>query len=199
MKHIVVASQNPVKVEAARRGFKRMFPEEEFDLVEVNTPSGVSVQPLSDDETRTGALNRARGAARAAEKQGLPADYYVGIEGGVEDIPVGQGGLPEMAVFAWIVITSSETAGLVGQGRTATFFLPPKITTMVREGKELGEADDIFFERTNSKQGNGAIGILSGNVIDRVELYVPAVIMALLPFKNLALYYDKIVSSHKEE
>jgi non-canonical (house-cleaning) NTP pyrophosphatase len=59
---------------------------------------------------------------------------------------------------------------------------------LIRQGKELGEADDIVFSQNNSKQANGAIGILTGDVIDRTSLYEHAVILALAPFKNLELY-----------
>jgi non-canonical (house-cleaning) NTP pyrophosphatase len=52
----------------------------------------------------------------------------------------------------------------------------------------LGEADDRVFSRKNSKQSNGAIGILTNDAIDRTELYIPAVIFALIPFKNPDLY-----------
>jgi non-canonical (house-cleaning) NTP pyrophosphatase len=79
-------------------------------------------------------------------------------------------------------------AGMAGKGRTGTFFLPPAVAALIQQGKELGEADDIVFAQSNSKQKNGAIGILTGDVIDRAALYEPAVIMALLPFKNPELY-----------
>ena len=61
---IVVASHNPVKIQAAVHGFQRMFPDEEFTVQNVSVPSGVSRQPLSNAETLQGALNRARQAAR---------------------------------------------------------------------------------------------------------------------------------------
>jgi non-canonical (house-cleaning) NTP pyrophosphatase len=53
---------------------------------------------------------------------------------------------------------------------------------------ELGEADDRVFGCNNSKQQNGAIGLLTGDAVDRAGLYVPAVIFALIPFKNPELY-----------
>lgn len=56
------------------------------------------------------------------------------------------------------------------------------------EGKELGEADDLVFGQTNSKQANGAVGILTDNVLTRTTFYEPAVILALIPFKNPELY-----------
>jgi putative aldouronate transport system permease protein len=58
---------------------------------------------------------------------------------------------------------------------------------LVRAGLELGHADDRVFGRDNSKQANGAIGILTDDVVDREAYYVHAVIMALVPFKNPAL------------
>jgi non-canonical (house-cleaning) NTP pyrophosphatase len=75
-----------------------------------------------------------------------------------------------------------------GSGRTASFLLPEAVASLVRQGKELGEADDLVFERSNSKQENGAVGILTGDVIDRAALYEPAVVLALIPFKNPDLY-----------
>ena len=77
---------------------------------------------------------------------------------------------------------------MVGKGRSGTFFLPPKIAELIRQGKELGEADDIVFERTNSKQENGAVGILTDGVVDRTKYYTEAVVLALIPFKNERLY-----------
>jgi non-canonical (house-cleaning) NTP pyrophosphatase len=54
---------------------------------------------------------------------------------------------------------------------------------------ELGAADDLYFGRSNSKQANGAIGLLTGDVLDRVRYYEQAVIMAFIPFKNQKLYF----------
>jgi inosine/xanthosine triphosphatase len=175
MKMIVVASQNPVKLQAALTGFERMFPGENFRIRGLEVPSGVSRQPLTDEETLQGALNRASRACQADPA----ADFWVGIEGGVE----ARG--DELAAFAWVVVQSTTQ---VGKGRTGTFFLPPPVANLVRQGVELGEADDIVFQRNNSKQENGAIGLLTGDVIDRVKLYEPAVILALVPFRNPSLY-----------
>lgn len=175
MQKIVVASTNPVKVRATLTGFQAMFPDETFVVETVNVPSGVADQPFSDTETLHGAIQRAE-RAYAARPQ---ADYWVGIEGGVETIA------NELGVFAWIVIKSATR---LGKGKTATFFLPPIITELVKAGKELGEADDLVFQRANSKHKDGSIGILTQGVIDRTELYRPAVIFALIPFKKPELY-----------
>jgi inosine/xanthosine triphosphatase len=176
MIRIVLASDNPVKVQASLSGFRKMFPEQEFFLETVPVSSGVPDQPMSDAETLQGALERADGAAQAAPD----ADFWVGIEGGVEDIAGS-----EMTAFAWVVIKSRV---MVGKGRTGTFFLPTVVADLVRDGKELGDADDIVFGRSNSKQEEGAIGLLTGKVIDRMGLYEHAVILALVPFRNASMY-----------
>lgn len=175
---LVVASTNPVKLQAAVNGFQRLFPGSELNVVAANVPSDVAQQPLSDDETLRGALNRSANAQAAHPD----ADYWIGIEGGIQ--PIGQ----EMTAFAWIVIRSQE---MIGKGRTGTFFLPPAVAELIRQGKELGEADDIVFGRTNSKQDNGAVGLLTDNVVDRAQLYEHALILALIPFKNQVLYAQK--------
>lgn len=176
MKKIIIASQNPVKIDATLNGFRKMFPDGEFEIEGVSVPSGVSDQPGTDGETFSGALNRATNA----QQKHPGADFYVGIEGGIEE----KNG--EMEAFAWVVVR--EDGDGFGKGRTGTFFLPPRIAELIKQGKELGEADDIVFQRTNSKQENGAIGILTGNAIDRAAYYTEAVVIALIPFKNPELY-----------
>jgi inosine/xanthosine triphosphatase len=176
MKKVIVASTNPVKIESALLGFTRMFPDESFDVQGVSTLSNVSEQPMSSNETLIGATNRAQNVSKLVTE----ADYWVGIEGGIEDVN------EELEVFAWAVVKSRD--GKIGKGKTGSFFLPNKVAELVRQGVELGEADDIVFGRTNSKQVNGAIGILTDDVITRTTYYVPAVIMAVIPFKNIMLY-----------
>lgn len=176
MKKIVVASENPVKINATLTGFQKMFPNEEFEAIGVAVQSGVRDQPLSDDETYQGALNRADNAQKHTPK----ADFFVGLEGGLEEKD------SDMEAFAWIVVKT--TAGIYSKGRTGTFFLPPPVTALIREGKELGEADDIVFKQNNSKQAGGAVGILTDGVVDRAGYYTQAVIFALIPVKNPELF-----------
>jgi len=152
-----------------------MFPEEEFTMEAVSVPSNVSDQPLSNEETFQGAFNRAANARSIYPD----AEYWVGIEGGISR------NTTDMEAFAWVVIISTT---LVGKARTATFFLPQQVSNLIDQGKELGDADDIVFGHSNSKQKNGAVGILTDNCIDRTSYYTEAVILALIPFKNTNLY-----------
>jgi inosine/xanthosine triphosphatase len=171
---IVVASKNPVKLEAVREGLSG-FLKESFEVHGVSVESGVSDQPMNDSDTFLGAENRVKNA----QLQFSGYDFYIGIEGGVEDSVSG------LMAFAWIVISNGETTG---KARTASFFLPPEVARLVHEGMELGDADDIVFAKSNSKQQNGAVGLLTNDVITRKSLYLPAVQMAFIPFLNPELY-----------
>ena len=174
VKQIVVASENPVKIQAALNGLRQMFPGQPAEARGVSVPSGVSAQPMTSAETLQGALNRMTAVHAAASD----ADCWVGIEGGCEDSADG------MSVFAWVVVESADCIGLTGKSRTATFYLPRKVSQLVRQGMELGDADDAVFGRTNSKQQNGSVGLLTDDVITRLIYYEQAVILALIPFKH---------------
>lgn len=172
---IAVASGNPVKVAAAVEGFRQLFPNRALSVRSVRVPSDVADQPLTDEETLLGASNRARHAQAACPE----ADFWLGIEGGVH------WHAEELSAFAWVVVRSA--AGL-GKARSGTFFLPRVVAELVAQGLALGEADDLVFEQSNSKQGVGAIGLLTNRVLNRQQLYEQAVVLALVRFKNEALY-----------
>lgn len=171
---IAVASRNPVKMDAVKEGLSLLL-NEEVVLTGFAVESGVSDQPMSDSETLKGAKNRVENL----RNQVSGFDFYVGIEGGVEDSVSG------LMAFAWIVISSGEKTGMA---RTAGFFLPPKVAELVHQGFELGDADDMVFAKQNSKQQNGAVGLLTNDAITRQSLYRPAVQMAFIPFLNPELY-----------
>ncbi len=161
-------------MDAVKEGLSGFF-KEDFELIGVSVESGVPDQPMSDAETLLGATIRVENT-----RTRYPGfDYYIGIEGGVEDSDSG------LMAFAWIVISNG---GKTGMARTAGFFLPPKVAELVHQGIELGDADDIVFKKENSKQQNGAVGLLTHDAITRKSLYIPAVQMAFIPFLNPELY-----------
>ena len=170
---IIVASKNPVKIKAAFLGFETYFPS--IEIKGVNVDSGVSDQPMSNTETLKGARNRVVNA----KQNFTEADYWVGIEGGIEAEENG------LTAFAWIVI---RTRDKFGESRTASFQLSPKVAALIEEGSELGVANDILFKKENSKQKSGAVGILTNNKVSRTELYKQAVQLALIPFINNEIY-----------
>lgn len=170
--NIIVASRNPVKVEAVRNAFSAQFPSAELGVTGIDVASGVSDQPDSDAETQSGALNR----VAAARDQQPNADYWVGLEGGIES------NCEQLMAFAWMAV--EDRNGRVGTARTVTLPLPPAVKELIDSGMELGEANDRVFSTLNSKQGGGAFGLLTNGLHTRESVYAQAVTIALIPFVN---------------
>lgn len=173
---VIVASTNPVKINATEKAFSLIFPDETFEFEGYPIPSHVSDQPMSDQETFDGAMNRADGSS----KEFPDADYWVGIEGGIEERR------GEIEIFAWIVVKDKD--GLHGKGRSSTMFMPHIVAEKVLSGMELGDAVDSVFNGKDLKKSLGLIGKLTHGLIDRTQYYVEPTIIALSVFKNKDLY-----------
>lgn len=167
---VVVTSHNPVKIEAVQNAFQCQFPGQELELIPISVQSGVPDQPMSDRETRQGARNR----VSQARHQIADADYWVGLEGGLDVFD----GL--LMAFAWMVVTNREDQ--ISETRSVTLPLPPGIQELVRSGMELGEANDRVFSTLNSKQGGGAFGLLTDGLMTRESIYTQTLTLALIPF-----------------
>ena len=173
--HVIVGSKNPVKVGCTREAFSQAFGK--VGLVEgVDALSNIPAQPRSEEETLLGAKNRTSHAKTLVPE----AEYWVGIEGGVDEDAQG------MYAFAWIYIL--HRSGKNSQSKTGTFYLPPQVVALIREGMELGHADDLVFKAQNSKQQGGSVGLLTQGVITREAYYQQAMVLALIPFMNDSLY-----------
>ncbi|NRA85520.1 MAG: DUF84 family protein, partial [Gammaproteobacteria bacterium] len=57
---VMVGSRNPVKIKAVQGAMSTVFNDSVIECIGVDAPSLVAEQPMSGDETRTGAINRVR-------------------------------------------------------------------------------------------------------------------------------------------
>ena len=167
MKTVTIASLNPAKINAVKSAFEAAFPQQEFDFKGVSVASGVADQPMSNQETYQGAINRVHNAAQAIPN----SDFYVGLEAGIEN----------NVTFAWMVI---ESNGQRGESRSASLMLPPQVIEKLAHANELGDVMDEVFGTDNIKQKGGAIGLLTHNQLTRSSVYHQALILALIPFVN---------------
>ncbi len=167
---IAVASANPAKINAVQQCFSEVFPTQSIDIRGLAVPSGVAAQPMTSAETLLGAQNRLQ-----ALKTQLQADFYVSIEAGLE----------QDLTFAWMLI---EHQGQLSKARSASLMLPPAALAKLRQGAELGDVMDQLFGTENIKQAGGAIGLLTGNRLSRSSVYHQALILALIPVLNPALF-----------
>lgn len=172
---IIAASKNPVKIKAVREAFTQAFPGQSVSVEGLPAPSGVSDQPMTDEETLLGAKNR----VAFAKAQRPEADFWVGLEGGVAPIE------DQLDAFGWMFIRNNEQESYA---RSASFLLPPAATQAIREGGELGPVMDQLFDETNTKHKGGAVGLLTNGLVTREALYVQPLILALIPFLQPRLF-----------
>lgn len=181
VRQVVVGSTNPVKLAAVCAVIARVAPNASVQCVAV--ASGVPDQPWGDEETRRGAAERARQALLHGAH--ADADLGVGVEGGVVLELDGT-----LRTCAWAVACTRD--GREGVGGSLAIALPPEVAALVRTGTELGHAMDAVAKLVDTKRGSGAVGILTGGLIDRQRAYEPLITYALAPFLA-AEYYERVV------
>lgn len=162
---IVVASKNPAKVEAVKLALRGDFESSEVVFTEVD--SLVSAQPFTDEETKQGSINRAKGALNKMPN----ATLAVGLEGGAfreKD---------DVWNTVWCSVVDRE--GHVFSVNGMRFVLPKSISEKMNEGIELGIVMDEISGKTNTKHNVGMIGIVSNGYIKRAEAYADLVKLAL--------------------
>ncbi len=169
---IVVASKNPVKIAATEKAFAAHFAGQQLELTAIEVDSGAGEQPRSDAATRDGARSRAINA-----RSTIPdADYWVGMEGGIDTFD------DQLMAFAWMAV--QDRSGRFGEARSVTLPLPPAVRELIAAGLELGAANDRVFATVNSKQGGGAFGLLTEGRYTRESVYCQTLIIALVPLVN---------------
>ncbi len=172
---VAVGSLNPVKLAAVDAVISRLS--SKVTVVAVEASSGVSDQPWGDAMTKHGALNRAQGALETANAQ-----LGVGIEGGVVQEEDGS-----VRTCAWAAAIDRD--GRVSYGGSMSLLLPNRVVALLHEGRELSKAMDIVANQTATGRGQGVVGILTGELIDRQRAYEPLVMYALAPW-IAPRYYD---------
>jgi len=171
---ILVGSQNPVKVAAAKEIFSQYFPEYSLDCQGMHAPSGVPDQPLGEDDTRIGAENRVKHLIKHHQ-----ADFYCAMEGGANQFSYGP------ATFAFVVISNGKQTSI---GRSCNLPLPQSVYDKLLAGEELGHVMDDLFNTENIKQKGGAIGLLTNHLATRESSYTQALLLAMAPFNHPELY-----------
>lgn len=177
---VLVGSENPVKITAAREAFAQYF--DKVKVTGIKVASGVSDQPI-DGEIFSGARNRTRALKVISQKKNLGGNFFVGIEGGIIKL------FSTWFAFGGICILDEE--GRAGYGTSPFFELPPEITKHLLRGMELGNVIDNLTGETNTKQRQGAVGYLTKGTLKRKDFYLSGLLMALIPFLNQKLYFTE--------
>lgn len=169
---IIVASENPGKIEGAKLAFAEYF--KEFEIEGIKANSDVSEQPVND-EIYEGAINRVKNVRKIAEEQGNEADFYVAVESGITN-KLGEWTILNIAVI-------EDKAGFKSWGVSAGFPVPEKYVEEIIN-TDLGKVMDRIFNETELRAGKGGINLLTKGKITRIDQTKQAFIMALTQFIN---------------
>lgn len=186
---IFVGSKNPVKINSVINAGSETWPN--LKVTGINVKSGINEQPISDEETKTGAINRAKAVLQAGlkilnkknlKKEGNNKNNQevlgIGLEGGVFEKTKG-----ELWSTVWAVVVDKK--GNLFESNGARFKIPSIIADRILAGEEMGPIMGSMFSDPNLKQKQGAIGAITKGFIDRTEEYTIIVKLAL------GLYYGQ--------
>ncbi|NSL51330.1 DUF84 family protein [Calidifontibacillus erzurumensis] len=151
---IAVGSKNKTKIGAVAN----VLASETNEIVAVDVPSGVSLQPFSDEETLLGAKNRAHRALFETN-----SDIGIGLEGGVMETKEG------MLLCNWGALKLKDGTEFIASG--ARILLPEDVARGLRNGFELSEVMEEYTAKHDVRSKEGAIGVFTNNLVQREEMF----------------------------
>ena len=172
---VAVGTTNPAKLKPVQSVFGSVFPG--ATVLGVSVPSGVREQPIGEEETLLGAVNRAKAALAVVPD----AAWGVGLEGGVRYDAHG------CWLFGAVAVVNGTRLEV---GRTAELKLPPQVAERIRAGEELGPIMDDLSGVQNTKQKAGTVGFLTNGLLSRADVWRMSLTLGMAPFLNRELFAD---------
>jgi inosine/xanthosine triphosphatase len=155
-----------------------------LDVAGYEVESGVGHTPSSREELMQGARQRVAALEQSLRVQGLFADFTIGLEGGL-DVTT-ENGVKRVFLESWAYVSDGSRGHF---GCSGSIELPEALAEEVlSRGTELSVAIDRFAGAVGIRDGQGAWGVLSRNLISRQESFRLAVLAAFAPFYNEKMY-----------
>jgi len=160
-------------------------PKMDLEIQGYEVESGVGHTPASREELMRGARQRAEAVVKRLRLSGDSADYFVGLEGGL-DVAV-ENRRRCVLLQSWAYVTDGRQGHF---GCSGSIELPEALAEdVLTNGRELSEAIDHFAGAVGIRDAQGAWGVLSCDLISRQEAFRVAVVAAFAPFYNPKMYW----------
>lgn len=145
----------------------------DYEIVPIDVESGVADQPLNEDTTIKGAVNRAKNAAGSSQEY----EFSIGLEGGLEKI----NNLYYLVCVAALV----DQNGNVYIGISNKLPLPNEVSEGIKKGEQFGVAIREFMKsiQNNSLDNSTQLIEYIQELIDRKKSFSMALNTALFAFK----------------
>lgn len=171
--HIFVGSKNPAKIDAVRTASQKTWPD--AVILGIDVPSGIDAQPLTDEDTRQGARNRAMAVLREGQKIHQEVKkgeaLGIGLEGGVFDHG------DQLWSTVWVAVT--DDASHFWEANGARFPVPEPINSIMKAGEEMGPVVEKIVGEKDVRSKQGMIGVITNLFVSRSEEYAGIARMAL--------------------
>jgi inosine/xanthosine triphosphatase len=188
IERIALGSDRAAKIMALRASIARVAEVDSAwrgaNIVARPVQTDAPAMPLTDWELMSGARQRALAVRQELIKQKLPANLYVGLEGGFHSISVE--GEWHTFLRGWAFVTDGQRDSF---GMSPSISVPDRIVKDVIGGKrELGIVIDEVAGVKDVRSKQGAWGVLSRDLFTRSMSFEAALIAAFAPFYNREVY-----------
>lgn len=186
--HVAVGSRRKPKLGAVCAALESvgpiLRPGSHFEVTGFDVSSGVSHTPSCRDELLQGARQRAEQLIQLGRERQMNWAFFVGLEGGLDVL--WQKDDRRVFLESWAYVTDGRRGFW---GRSGAVEVPEVLAAEVLDhGVELSTAVDRLLGAAGIRDGQGAWGVLTRDLIGRQEAFRVAVVAAFAPFYNVALY-----------
>jgi len=170
---VAVGTVRKPKIQAVHKAFHVLpfFAHKEIEIIPCDILSGVSDMPTSREEGLSGAYNRAWNC----RKKGVEADFYVGMEGGMEKITINHKDHYFLNFYNYITDGHQDSYS----GATLAELPDKVVRAVLEEGQEIGEVFDALLGKQDIRSHHGAIGEITFGIIQREDALYFGLIPAL--------------------
>jgi inosine/xanthosine triphosphatase len=171
MMRVAVGSMSDSKLQAVKLGLVLLSPDllyGDWTAIGVDVQSGVSDQPMSDEETIEGATNRALRALDQSE-----ADIAFGLESGLQE------GVNDSGWFGtgWVAVVNRQFK--FGMASTFRIAIPSKLMEHVLAGDEMAVACEKFYKVKDGKaDGTSDAELITHGRLSKISMYRDTVVAA---------------------
>jgi inosine/xanthosine triphosphatase len=169
MRKILLGTTSKSKLDIIRSVF-----DSGYEIIPVEVKSGITDQPLDEDTTIEGAVNRAKNATVSSQQE---YEFSIGLEGGLEKI--------NNLYYLVCVAALIDQKGNVYIGISNKLPLPRDVSEDVEKGKQFGESIREFMKNLQKNSAKHSTQLIEHiqELIDRKKSFSMAINTALFAFK----------------
>lgn len=145
-----------------------------YEIIPVDVESGITNQPLDENTTIEGAVNRAKNAASSSQQE---YEFSVGLEGGLEKI--------NDLYYLVCVVALIDRRGNTYIGISHKLPLPKEVSERIAKREQFGAAIREFMKNIQNNSLNNTTQLIEHvqELIDRKKSFSIALNTALFAFK----------------